>query len=82
MEAVVLDTNKGASRRHDQNDATYAKKRPIFYVSIVDELVDLTPLNDPNSMDNRKMKDLWFGPYQVVSRPTWKNLYSGMTTYP
>ena len=60
-------THTASARRHDDNASTYAEKRPVYYVPIVDELVDISRPTDPNSMDNRKLKMSWFGPYRVIS---------------
>ena len=61
------NTHRAAARRHDDNAHTYNQKRPVYYVPIPDELVDVTLPHDVNNPDNRKMKDIWFGPYRVVS---------------
>ena len=56
-----------ATRRHYDNAHTYARKRHVYYVPITDELVDVTLPHDVNNPDNQKMKNVWFGPFRVVS---------------
>ena len=63
----LFNTHLAAARRHDDNARAYLDKRPVYYVPIVDELVDITRPTDVNSPDNRKLKNTWFGPYRVVS---------------
>ena len=61
------NTHLAAARRHDDNAHTYIRKRPVYYVPIIDELVDVTLPHDVNNPDSRKMKNVWFGPFRVVS---------------
>ncbi len=66
-DADMESTYMAAARRHDDNAHTYARKRPVYYVPITDELVDVALPHDLINPDKRKMKNVWFGPFRVVS---------------
>ena len=60
---------QSAAKRHQENADQLNKKYPNWYSPVEGELVDWQAAVDPDSTNNRKMRQTWIGPYRVTLKP-------------
>ena len=60
---------QSAAKRHQENAGQLNKKYPNWYSPVEGELVDWQAAVDPDSTNNRKMRQTWIGPYRVTLKP-------------